>query len=149
MPCLAPTAAKFTSMLVSRAVRTVAFALAASLVGLHARPAAAQAPGPQPGQTHSLFGQWQGNTEDDGKLTVVITSDRQLSYQFSGGKQEHNTGTFRLKGANQLLFTPQGATADDEETWVYTWDEFGRLKMEMEEDSRNDAEVYVLNRANP
>ena len=133
----------------STAARRLAVVLTALLAAVAARPAAAQGPGPQDGQAHSIFGHWGGNTEEDGKLTIVITPDRQLSYQFSGGKQEHNTGTFRLKGANQLLFTPQGATADDEETWVYTWDEFGRLKLEMEEDSRNDAEVYVLNRVDP
>ncbi len=133
----------------SFAVRRLAVVLTALLASIAARPAAAQGPGPQDGQAHSIFGNWRGNTEEDGKLTIAITPDRQLSYQFSGGKQEHNTGTFRLKGANQLLFTPQGAAADDEETWVYTWDEFGRLKLEMEEDSRNDAEIYVLNRVDP
>ena len=86
----------------------------------------------------------RANTEDDGTLDVAINSNRQLSYQFSGGKKEHATGTFRLRGANQLLFTPTGGEEKDEETWVYTFDDFGRLKLEMEEDkARRPGNVHA------
>ncbi len=114
-----------------------------SLAVSSARPVAAQAP--EPGQQRTVLGHWRGTTESDGTLDLSIGPNRQLTYQFSGGSKEHATGTFRLKGANQILFTPTGGLEKDEETWTYTFDEFGRLKLEMEEDKPEDQETYVLN----
>jgi hypothetical protein len=115
-------------------------------VCLCSRQAAAQAPAPEPGHGPTIFGHWRGTSEEDGTLDVSIGSNRQLSYQFSGGTQEHAAGTYRLRGANQILFTPTGGAEKDEETWVYTFDDFGRLKLGMEEDKAEDQETYLLNK---
>jgi hypothetical protein len=125
--------------------RAAAMIAMVSLAVSSARPVAAQAPAPEPPQQRSVFGHWRGTSESDGTLDVMIGSNRQLTYEFSGGSKEHATGTYRLKGANQILFTPAGGLEKDEETWTYTFDDFGRLKLEMEEDKPEDQETYVLN----
>lgn len=93
-----------------------------------------------------IVGEWSGNTEDDGVLTLVVqpAPGHELSYAFSGGKMEHGSGTFTLRGANELNFTPTGET--EAEKWTYSFDEQGHLRLEMEEDNPNDKEVYVLTR---
>ncbi len=104
---------------------------------------------PEQSDTPRIVGQWSGKTESDGLLTLTVfpAPSRQLNYQFSEGKHEHGSGTFRLQGANHLLFTPDHArTADDVEKWLYTFDEFGRLHLEMEEDNPSDRETYILSR---
>ena len=99
--------------------------------------------------TPRIVGSWSGKTEGDGVLTLTVfpAPGREIKYQFSGGKQESGSGTFTLKGANRLIFTPENARSkDDVETWLYTFDEFGRLHLEMEEDNVADRETYVLGR---
>ncbi len=128
-------------------ILTITFALTAIALVVPLHSVVAQEPGQ--GDTPRIVGQWSGKTESDGLLTLTVfpAPGRQLSYQFSEGKHEHGSGTFRLQGANRLLFTPDSArTKEDVETWLYSFDEFGRLHLEMEEDNPSDRETYILSR---
>jgi hypothetical protein len=131
------------------------FALAAGAISLavgliiFAQSSEAQSPFPAPVQTQTprIVGRWTGKTQEDGTLTLVIypAPGRQLSYEFSGGKHEQGTGTFTLRGANELNFTPKSAT--EAEKWTYSFDEEGHLHLKMEEDKPEDEEEYILSRA--
>jgi hypothetical protein len=125
-----------------------ALSIAMGLVVLTER-VEAQSPFPAPVQTQTprIVGQWTGKTQEDGILTLVVypAPGRELTYEFSGGKQEHGAGTFTLRGANELNFTPKGAK--EVEKWTYTFDEDGHLHLKMEEDKPEDEEEYVLSRA--
>jgi hypothetical protein len=112
-------------------------------------PARGQSPFPATVQTQTprIVGRWSGKTAEDGILTVVVypAPGKQLVYEFSGGAKEHATGTFTLRGANELNFTPEHAT--EAEKWTYTFDEQGKLHLTMEEDNPQDQEEYILSRA--
>jgi hypothetical protein len=126
------------------------FAVAVGCIaGIASNRAAAQAPFPAPVQTDvpRVVGRWSGKTEDDGILTLVVfpAPGRQLVYEFSGGSKEHADGTFTLRGANELDFTPKGEK--EAEKWTYSFDENGKLHLKMEEEKPEDEEEYVLSRA--
>jgi hypothetical protein len=126
-----------------------AFAVsAATILAACAGPVEAQNPFPAPiqSQTPRIVGRWTGKTQEDGILTLVVfpAPGRELSYEFSGGKHEHGTGTFTLRGANELDFTPKGAA--EAEKWIYSFDEDGHLHLKMEEDKPEDEEEYILTR---
>ncbi len=99
-----------------------------------------------PPQVPRIIGEWSGKSKEDGVLSLVIkpAPGREVAYQFSGGTQEHASGTFTLRGANELDFTPSGES--EAEKWTYSFDEQGQLHLEMEEDNPNDREVYTLAR---
>jgi hypothetical protein len=109
----------------------------------------AQAPFPAQVQTDvpRVVGRWSGKTEEDGILTLVVfpAPGRQLTYEFSGGAKEHATGTFTLRGANELDFTAKGEK--EAEKWTYSFDENGKLHLKMEEEKPEDEEEYILSRA--
>jgi hypothetical protein len=114
----------------------------ASLISMVTAPLPAQAPA----QVPRIVGEWSGKTKEDGVLTLVVrpAPGRELSYQFSGGAQEHASGTFTLRGANDLEFTPTGES--EAEKWQYSFDEQGQLHLIMEEDNPDDRELYILTR---
>jgi len=118
-------------------------------LGVLAARAEAQSPFPAPVQTQTprIVGQWTGKTQEDGILTLVVypAPGRELTYEFGGGKHEHGAGTFTLRGANELNFTPNGAK--EAEKWTYSFDEDGHLHLKMEEDKPEDEEEYILSRA--
>jgi hypothetical protein len=132
--------------------RLFAIGLATLLIGfgvvLFVTEAGAQGPYPnvQTGVPR-IIGRWSGKTEEDGILTIIVypAPGRELSYEFSGGQKEHGEGTFTLRGANELHFTPKGAK--EPEKWTYSFDEDGRLHLKMEEDKPEDEEEYILSRA--
>ncbi len=110
----------------------------------------ARAQGPYPTvQTNvpRIVGRWSGKTEEDGALTVIIypAPGREVTYEFSGGQKEHAEGTFTLRGANELSFTPK--RAKEPKKWTYSFDELGRLHLKMEKDKPKDEEEYILKRA--
>ncbi len=93
-----------------------------------------------------IVGRWSGKTQEDGILTLTVfpAPGRELQYEFSGGSKEHDSGTFTLRGANELNFTSKGKTAP--EKWTYSFDDEGRLHLKMEEDRPEDEEEYILSR---
>ena len=109
----------------------------------------AQNPFPAQVQTQvpRIVGRWSGKTQEDGILTLIVypAPGRELTYEFSGGAKEHGEGTFTLRGANELNFTPKGAA--EAEKWTYSFDEEGHLHLKMEEDKPEDEEEYILARA--
>jgi hypothetical protein len=125
-----------------------ALSIAMGLVVLTER-VEAQSPFPAPVQTQTprIVGRWSGKSQDDGILTLIVypAPGRELTYEFSDGKKEHGAGTFTLRGANELNFTPKGAT--EAEKWTYSFDEDGHLHLKMEEDKPEDEEEYILSRA--
>ncbi|HKD37731.1 MAG TPA: hypothetical protein VKB78_13055 [Pirellulales bacterium] len=117
-------------------------------IALFARDSAAQSPYPTfQSNVPRIIGRWTGKTEEDGILTLVVfpAPGRELTYEFSGGQKEHGEGTFTLRGANELNFTPKGEK--EPEKWTYSFDEQGRLHLKMEEDKPEDEEEYILSRA--
>jgi hypothetical protein len=127
---------------------TVCVLSAAMVLAACAGPAEAENPFPAPIQTQTprIVGRWTGKTQEDGTLTLVVypAPGRDLTYLFSGGKHEHGEGTFTLRGANELSFTPKGET--EAEKWIYSFDENGHLHLKMEEDKPEDEEEYILTR---
>jgi hypothetical protein len=94
-----------------------------------------------------IVGNWAGNTEDDGVVSVTMTADGFLAFQFTGGERDHGFGAYRLGDRGVLLYTPHGET--DAEHWTYGFDRFGRLRLKMEEDNPKDVEEYTLVRVKP
>ena len=119
-------------------------------LGAAALVADARAQGPYPTVQTSvprIVGRWSGKTEEDGTLTLIIypAPGRELSYEFSGGQKEHAEGTFTLRGANELSFTPK--RAKEPVKWTYSFDELGRLHLKIEKEKPKDEEEYILKRA--
>jgi hypothetical protein len=135
-----------------QAIRGLAAASAAALVAgailsVAAIHAGAQEPGAASSDLARLVGNWSGQTQNDGALTVTISEDRILGFQFTGGEKDHGYGTFRLQSPDRLLYTPLNET--ETQHWTYGFDSAGRLKLKMEEDDPKDVEEYTLSRVKP
>jgi hypothetical protein len=121
--------------------------IAGAILSLSAIRARAQEPGSPAGDLSRLIGNWSGQTQVDGVLTVTISEDRILGYKFTGGEKDHGMGTFRLQSPDRLLYTPLNET--EVEHWTYGFDSAGHLKLKMEEDDPKDVEEYTLSRIKP
>jgi len=118
-----------------------------AIISFPAVRAGAQEPIPAAGDMSRLIGNWSGQTQGDGVLTVTISEDRILGFKFTGGEKDHGMGTFRLQSPDRLLYTPLNET--DVEHWTYGFDSAGHLKLKMEEDDPKDVEEYTLSRLKP
>jgi hypothetical protein len=125
-----------------------AFALiAAATLSISAIRAGAQEPGSLPTDGERIVGRWTGQTQGDGVLSVTLTADGRLGFQFTGGEKDHGYGTYQLQSPDRLFYTPHGET--EAEQWTYGFDSAGRLKLKMEEDNPKDVEEYTLSRVEP
>jgi hypothetical protein len=121
--------------------------LGCAMLGFSVLRAAAQAPSLVPGDAERIVGRWVGQTKEDGVVSVTLTTDGRLGYQFTGGEKDHGYGAYRLQSPDVLLYTAHDET--ETEHWSYGFDSAGRLRLKMEEDNPKDVEEYTLSRVKP